>query len=106
MNLQTSCQVNISSPKIKDCSEIAHYLKELNIAANVTPNSTIIKKNGKMIYEIGCTINYSCNIEKMYNELWLPLKLKYDLGCAYIDIKSQYHGCIYDLYSKTKCPGK
>ena len=105
MNLQTTCQMNISSDKIKDCRDIAQYLKELNIVANVTPNSTIIKKDGKMIYEIGCTITYSCNVAKMYDELWQPLKKKYELGCAYVDVKSHFQGCIYDLYRKSSCPG-
>ena len=105
MNLQTTCKMHISSNTITDCREIAQYLKQLNIAANVTPNSTIIKKDGKMVYEIGCAISYSCNVEKMYDELWTPLKSKYGLGCAYVDVKSQYQGCIYDLYSKSNCPG-
>jgi hypothetical protein len=106
MNLQTTCQVNISSDKIKDCREIAQYLKQLNIAANVTSNSTIVKKDGKMISEIGCTIIYSCKVDKMYDELWRPLKQKYLLGCAHVDIKSNYQGCIYDLYRETNCPGQ
>ena len=105
MNLQTTCKVHVSSDKIKDCSEIAQYLKQLNIVANVTPNLTIVKKNGKMVNEIGCAIIYSCKVEKMYNELWQPLKSKYNLGCAYVDVKSHFQGCIYDLYRRSNCPG-
>ena len=106
MNLQTTCQMYISSDKIKDCREIAQYLKQLNIVANITPNSSIVKKDGKLVYETGCAIVYSCNAEKMYDELWRPLKSKYNLGCAYVDIKSVYQGCIYDLYCASNCPGE
>lgn len=105
MNLKTTCQVNISSNKIKNCQEIVEYLKQLNIPANVTSNLTIVKKNDEMVNEIGCTIIYSCDIKKMYNELWQPLKKKYYLTCAHIDVKSHFQGCIYDLYRKSKCPG-
>jgi len=105
MNCQTTCKVHISSNKITNCREVAQYLKQLNIAANVTSNSTIVKKDGMMSYETGCTIVYSCNAEKMYDELWKPLQSKYKLGCAYVDIHSHFHGCIYDLYRKSSCPG-
>ena len=105
MNYQTTCQVHISSNKITDCREVAQYLKQLNIAVSVTPNSTVVKKDGKMVYETGCAIIYSCNAEKMYDELWKPLQSKYKLGCAYVDINSHFHGCIYDLYRKSSCPG-
>lgn len=105
MNTQTTCKVCISSNKITHCRDIAEYLKQLNIAANVTTNSTIVKKHGKMIHETGCAIVYSCNPEKMYDELWKPLQSKYDLGCAYVDVNSHFHGCIYDLYRKSSCPG-
>lgn len=105
MNYHTTCKVYISSDKITDCREIAQYLKQLNIVANVTSNSSIVNKDGKMTYETGCAIIYSCNVEKMYDELWKPLQLKYKLGCAYVDINSHFHGCIYDLYRKSSCPG-
>ena len=105
MNLQTTCKIHVSSNKIKDCSEIVQYLKQLNIVANVTPNLTIIKKDGKMINEIGCAITYSCKVKEMYNELWRPLKSKYDLGCAHVEVNSHFQGCIYDLYCVSNCPG-
>ncbi len=105
MNLQTTCNVNISSNKIKDCHEIEKFLKQLKIVANNTPNLTIIKTYGKMVNEIGCKIIYSNNIEEMYDELWLPLKTKFNLGCAYVEVNSHFQGCIYDLYRASNCPG-
>lgn len=101
-----SCELNISSPKIKSCEEICKILREIGIVGNVTPNNSIIKFDGKYKTEIGCKITYSGNPSTMFDTVWKPLQDKYDLGCAYININSQFHGCIYDFDRNSKCPGK
>jgi hypothetical protein len=104
--MNNTCELNISSSKINSCEDISKMLTNLGIVGNVTSNNSIIKFNGKYKTEIGCKITYTCNPETMFEEVWKPLQDKYSLGCAYININSQFHGCIYDLYRKSKCPGK
>jgi hypothetical protein len=104
--MNNTCELNISSHKIKSCEDISKMLREMGIVGNVTPNNSIIKFDGKYKTEIGCKITYSCNPDTMFEKVWKPLQDKYDLGCAYININSQFHGCIYDLYRNSNCPGK
>ena len=101
-----TCELNISSSKIKSCEDVSKMLREMGIIGNVTPNNSIIKFDGKYKTERGCKITYSCDPDTMFDIVWKPLQDKYDLGCAYINISSQFHGCIYDLYRNSKCPGK
>ena len=104
--MNTTCELNISSSKLKSCDEIIKMLSTLKIVGNVTQNNSIIKYDGKYKTEIGCKITYTCDPDKMFDELWLPLQNKYKLGCAYINMNSLFHGCIYDFYRKSNCPGK
>ena len=104
--MNNTCELNISSSKIKSCEDISKMLRGMGIVGNVTSNNSIIKFDGKYKTEIGCKITYTCNPDTMFEEVWKPLQDKYKLGCAYININSQFNGCIYDLYRKSNCPGK
>lgn len=103
-NMNTNCDVYISSSNITDCKLLAEYLKTLNIMANVSENTSIICSNKNYTIEKGCKISYTCNVNTMKEKLWIPIQKKYDLTCAYVDISSKFNGCIYDLYRKSNCP--
>ena len=105
MLMNTTCKIYISSSKINSCEDIANFLLKLNIIANVSENFSTIPCKYGLNKEKGCKIIYNCDVNTMKDKLWNPLKQKYGLDCAYIDIYSSYNGCIYDLYRKSSCPG-
>ena len=105
MLYNTTCNLFISSPSIKNCDEIIDFLKQNKIIGNVSQNKTVIKNKHDIIEEIGCKITWNCRPEQIKKKVWLPLKKQYSLGCAYIDIEAKYHGCINDLLAKSRCNG-
>ena len=89
----------IISKKELSCKNVAIYLKHLGYSGNVSENHTIMEDGSE---ENGCSIAIT-NI-KDAKSLWLKLKSKFDLTCAYYDAPPKFQGCIYDYIRPSVCP--
>lgn len=99
--------LSISSKKISDCNDVVNTLHKLGVICSVVDNNSVIKKNNELIIEHGCNITLTnTNISNIKKDIWVPLKNKYNLGCAHLLIHGKYRGCIYDFLDKSKCPPK
>ncbi len=103
--------LNISSPSL-NCAEVALFLRECGVLANVAANTTVAlgRDDGATVrrapaLEIGCRIVFhSAPPELSY--LWPELKTKFGLGCAFVDAAPRFQGCVYDYLRATSCPGE
>lgn len=87
-----------------NCSDVAEYMKNLQIPCSVTPNVTVrchtLEDNTtKCEVEQGCSVIFN---ERPY--VWNNLKSKFDLNCAHLHAHSNYEGCIYDYVRSSDCP--
>jgi len=104
--------LSISSKNINSCREIAELMKKNGIPCSITENYSVVygsqknKLNNTLSLENGCQLLFgNLNTGKIQNDIWYPLKNKYQLGCAHLHVVGKFKGCVYDFFDKTKCPG-
>ena len=103
-------QLSISSETIGErggCALVAKFLAEMNIAADVTSNSSVIETEhgGTFTIERGCRILLSGQQPEVVGQLWPKLKEEFGLQCAHFKQESMFSGCIYDYLRDSNCPG-
>ena len=98
--------LSISSDKIKNCNEVAEFLKKNKIMCSVTENTSVVSYNGQYQIEKGCRILFNSHKPKMINNnFWDSLKNEFDLTCAHLKVEGKFKGCIYDYLKDSACPG-
>ena len=93
--------LSISSVKIKDCSEVANYMKKCGLRCHVSSNYTVIQDRNTKEYicEQGCQIKFGNHIPSDVNEkLWNGLKKEYDLTCTHIEVISPSTTVVLIIY--------
>ena len=99
--------ISISSTKIKNCYDVAKYMKKCGIPCFVAGNYTIIKNEEDYQIENGCQIKIGSHKPSVVNiDLWKGLKESFGLTCAHIDVEGKFRGCIYNYFRDSKCPGR
>ena len=71
------------------------------IAGDVTNNLTVTTYGGT---ESGCRIHVTNDTHAQF--LWELARDRYDLKCAHIEKRNNSSGCVHDVFSTSKCPGK
>ena len=96
----------ISSTNIKNCYQVAEYMRQCKIKCNVVSNESVVYQDNKYLLEKGCQIKLVNHPPSLINPLfWNNLKSKFKLECAYLEVEGKYKGCIYDYFLKSQCPG-
>jgi hypothetical protein len=102
-----SC-LSISSKKISKCSDVVDHLQSVGITCKINDNTSIVYNKGTNKYEQehGCDILITDPIitQKKIEQVWFPLREKYNLDCAYLNLIGNYHGCVWDYLRSSKCP--
>ena len=100
----TTSILNISSNNIKDCNDITNLLLKCGIIGSVTPNKSVCCNKKKCWIENGCSITL-CGLkpDQIEKKIWNPLKSKYDLKCAHLNIHGYYIGCILNFLEPSRC---
>ena len=85
------------------CESVVSAMKELNLCGDVTPNYSIYNQ----IVEYGCRVMVVGKTEESdVKRLWHHLRNVNDLSCAHVEIKTHKSGCVFDVFSASKCPSK
>jgi hypothetical protein len=100
--------LSISSKRITNCSDVIDHLQSVGIPCKITDTASVVYNKGLNKYEQerGCDIVITqpsitqINIER----IWLPLREKYNLDCAYLNLMGNYRGCVWDYLRNSKCP--
>lgn len=104
---KNNSEISISSDKIDNCTEIATFLANMNIACSISENISVVPYDNRMVLEKGCRIKIGGHEPGIINNsMWDKLKNKFDLTCAHIHVEGKFKGCIYDYFRKSSCPGK
>ena len=107
----TSVVISISSKNISpNCKEVIQSLRRSGIAANVSPNHTIIFPHTHYgTKENGCRITFGIPSKKntfnTVENVWNTLKSSLDIQCSHLNVNLNWGGCIYDYLRPTNCPG-
>lgn len=76
---------------------------------NITNNKSSTYNYSKKTVEEenGCNITL-CGLNPTYieNDVWNPLSKKFNLGCAHLEIKGFYIGCIKNFIRPSNCTGE
>jgi hypothetical protein len=103
---KNSSTLSISSHGIKDCNEVAKYMRKCEIPCFVSNNKTITRLNGKYIMENGCQIKMGSHDPSLIDtNFWIRIKNKFSLSCAHLEVEGKFKGCIYDYLRGSNCPG-
>ena len=98
--------LSISSQSIRNCKDVAEYMKKSGIPCHVTENHTVINNLGKYSIENGCQIKIGSHNSKLIDtNFWIQLKNKFSLKCAHLEVEGKFKGCIYDYLRSSNCPG-
>ena len=105
-SLHTSI-LSISSKKIKDCNDVVETLIKSGVICSVSSNKSICCDDKKCWIENGCTIILNgLKPERIEDKVWKPLKTKFNLSCAHLEINGGYIGCILNFIEPSKCGWK
>lgn len=87
-------ELNISSQNLS-CDDIFKFLYASKIKCSIVKNRSVVYKNKKWTMENGCDISlHTVNKDDIKNRIWYPIKKKYKLGCAHLNIPDIYSGCV------------
>ena len=94
--------LSVSSPLFDDkCNNVIYVIRNLGLCADVTCNKTITPK-GQL--ENGCKI--LTDDIKSSKVLWNKLKDEFHLTCGHVSVEHSKNGCVWDVFSDSKCPQK
>ena len=96
--------LEISSKDIPGRIEVAQFLMSIGISCTTIDTTTVIRDKEKLWVEPGCIIHIH-GLKPVYYEhkLWIPLKKKYNLSCAFLKIAGRYQGCIVNYLKPSSC---
>ena len=101
---RTTSVLSISSKEIGDCKAVANTLLKCGITCSVTPNYSVNCNEKQCWIENGCSIILGgIHPDKIEVSVWNPLKSKYNLKCAHLNIHGVYIGCILNYLHPSKC---
>ena len=102
----TTSNLHISQKNL-NCKKVADALFKSGVCSHVTSNDSIQYnyKTKQYEQEKGCSI-ILCGLNKKHiiNDVWNPLKDKFNLSCAHLEIVGQYKGCILNFIRIKDCP--
>ena len=85
------------------CKTVIDAMKQLNLCGDVTPNYSVYDK----MVEHGCrVVVVGRNEDSDVRRLWYHLRNANKLSCAHVEIKTHTSGCVYDVFSHSRCPSK
>ena len=100
--------LSISSNNIQKCSDVADQLLTVGIQCKVIENTSIVlnHKTNQYVKERGCDILITDPVvtQKKIKAIWMPIRERYNLECAYLNILGNYQGCIWDYMRDSNCP--
>ena len=104
-NNGTTSDLTISSKNIHNCGEVVEKLRQCGISSNVSPQTTIICKGTSCWTEKGCNIRITdLDQQDIEKKVWIPLKNRFDLTCAHLNVHGNYIGCIRNFIRPSHCP--
>ena len=96
--------LSISSNNINKCKDITEMFVKTGILCSVSSNDSVINNNGKYIIEKGCNITFTdIDLDDTEDKIWLPLKTKYNLGCAHFHVIGKFRGLCLTINFMSKC---
>ena len=85
------------------CKVVVDAMKELNLCGDVTSNYSIYNQ----IVEHGCRVMVIGKCEESdIKKLWYRLRTVNHLSCGHVEMRTHSSGCVYDVFSPSKCPSK
>ena len=100
----TTSDLNISA-KYLDCNDVLNTLYDCGIKCSVTPNKSIICNDNNCYIEKGCLITLNgLSHKEIEHKVWNPLKNRFNLNCAHLNIHGYYIGCILNFIRPSNCP--
>lgn len=87
-----------------DPASVATFLMSQGVSATVSRTVTVMRNAERMWIENGCKIDIHGLKPDLYEQrLWRPLKHRYKLTCAYLDIPGLYRGCVMNFVRPSSC---
>jgi hypothetical protein len=104
-NNGTTSDLAISSKTIYDCGMVAETLRKSGVMCNVSSQTSVICNDTWCWTEKGCNIKITgLAHEEIEKKVWIPLKNKFELTCAHLDVHGYYIGCIKNFIRPSDCP--
>ena len=98
--------LSISSSRLSGCTEVVKTMLKLGIMTSVTENKSVLCDHNSCWVEPGCRLVVGgISRRDLDSQVWTPLRDKFGLTCAHLNIQGVYSGCILDYLRETKCPG-
>lgn len=113
--------LSVSSPSITSCREIAEYMRERQIACDITSNYTVMcpthdaqrtaqppsaPQPAHGAIETGCRIRFHNHHPARINPVfWSHLRERFGLSCGHLVVAGKFSGCVYDYFRESCCPG-
>ena len=94
-------KISISSKNIKNCNEIAHFMKNLGIISSISPFLSVSDSIYGHHIVNGCKIHYKSENINNIKPLWLKLKNNFEINSAHLNIDNIYNGPINNFLNKT-----
>ena len=85
-----------------ECDEVVDVMRRLGIVGDVTHNRSL-GLNGRV--EVGCRVLVLGGEDKV-RALWETMREQAQLGCAHVSIAGGRSGCVFDVFSESRCPSK
>ena len=99
--------INISAKNITNCTGVIEILRKSGIMSTVSQTTSIICDNSRCWTENSCAIKLTgLNHNEIEENVWIPLRDKYNLDCAHLHIHGYYIGCIKNFIRPSSCPTK
>lgn len=88
------------------CDDVARFLHEAGVTANVTANLTVTPQDTGPARENGCHVRFTGRDPvAAIKAVWPRLRRRFRLDCAYVDAAPRFQGCVMDLIRPSACPG-
>ena len=98
----------VSRPGGLPCDEVLAVMRRLGISGNVTANRSLVPADDdELRLEDGCRVRVAGRDEPRdaVRRLWLPLRNRFGLECAYVDAAPAFRGCVLDYLRPSSCSG-
>ena len=95
--------LSVSGQIDSSCTNIIKSMTKLNLCGDVTPNKSIYNQ----VVENGCRVILVSKTEKKdVEKLWNHIKDTHNFTCAHVEFKNYTSGCVFDVFSPSKCPSQ
>ena len=99
MAIQHALEISVSKTNL-ECEAIANTLTKCGIISSVSPNISILCKNGECWKEKGCRILTKELKSDKIVDFWHTLQHVYGFSCAHLKIPNKFDGCILEYIEK------